>query len=247
MAGKTSSTHEWINTAISFIAFAAAGASAFFAWQANNFKNERLNITGEPLDTCPTVYKSTPNGGEVGLCWVVTIASDSEDTLSLVDFQIGVVPPSDITLDSNESKDKLTNRNGEPVYLPINLEAKKAQALIVRASLNVPPAVAQLIEKLPSYNAQAPKLLTFTGIEQELANSGIDILGSKLPNRCIGIGLQDDTCTDELITDELAIFTSGSGKTFTGNLVYSLNVAVTEPHVGWVRSPEPNVRPNPMR
>lgn len=233
MARKASSTHEWINTAISFIAFAAAAASAFFAWQANNFKSEQLNITGEALDTCPTVYKSTPNGGEVGLCWLVTVASNSEDPLSLVDFEIGVIPPSDITLDSNNSKDNLTSTNGKPVHLPIYLEAKKAQALIVRASLQVPRAVAQVVEKLPGYNAQGYTFPTFTSIEQELAKSGIDILGGKLPDGCSPY-IDDDTCTGNLITEELVTFTSGSEKTFTGNLFHFFNVTLAEPHIDWI-------------
>jgi hypothetical protein len=61
------------------LALLVSGTSAYLTWESNRAKQEALRIVVRPVGDCRTEYHGGFEAGQIGLCWAVTLANESEN------------------------------------------------------------------------------------------------------------------------------------------------------------------------
>lgn len=178
---KRSSSHEWLSTAISLVALIVSGLSAYFTWQSNEAKQEALSMVVRPVLDCRTEYHGGAAMGEIGLCWAVTLANESENRLSIVAQKI--LDIQDGTTAWIGGFQNLESENGVSLPLPISLDGGEAREIFVRGAIMVPPAVSQAIAAMPEFQNHTLNKLPLATVQQVLALQKLDFIGNKVePN-----------------------------------------------------------------
>jgi hypothetical protein len=175
-SAKRTVWHEWINTGIACLALLVSGAAALFAWQANQAKKEALSIVPQLTGACRTEYHGNADGGQIGLCWSVTLANDSENRLSIVDYRVFSVQEGGLAWFGGF--ENLEADDGKPLSLPLNLDGGEARKIIVRAGFPVPAAVAHVIGQMPEFKSLALGSVSIGALQHALAAAGLDYLGN---------------------------------------------------------------------
>ncbi len=216
-AAERSVWHEWINTGIAGVALLASGVAAVLAWQANQAKKEALSIVPQLTGACRTEYHGNANGGQIGLCWSVTLANDSEDRLSIVDYRVF----SGDGLAWFGSFQNLEAEDGKPLSLPLNLDGGEARKVIVRAGFPVPAAVAHVIGQMPEFKSLALGSVSIGALQHVLAAAGLDYVGNTVQPMITDGKVTGWSYPSSLkhVTAVLNIET-GRGSVFNGNMSY---------------------------
>jgi hypothetical protein len=173
-----SSAHEWINTAIAVVALLVSGTSSYFTWQSNRAKQEALGIVVRPVGDCRTEYYGGAETGQIGLCWAVTLANESENRLSIVDQRVFDIQDGNTTWIGGFQN--LEGANGVPLALPITLDGGEAREIFVRGAVMVPPAVARAISQMPEFQNHTLGSLPLASIQRALAMANLDFIGNKV-------------------------------------------------------------------
>ena len=105
----------------------------------------------------------------------MTLANDSEDRLSIVDYRVFSVQESGLSLLGGF--DNLEGEDGKSLTLPLNLDGGEAKKVFVRAGFMVPVAVARVIEQLPDFKSRTLTTMPLKSIENVLAAAGLSPLG----------------------------------------------------------------------
>jgi hypothetical protein len=170
-----SAIHEWLNSGVAVVALLLSLASAYFAWQSNRAKAEALSMTVQPTGACRMEYQGGDKFDEIGLCWAVTLANDSEDRLSIVKYRVfNIVDGKPAWIGGFQN---LESADGRQLSLPISLDAKQ---IIVRSPVMVPAEVAQAIAQLPQYTTHSLASLPLGAIQRDLVAKKLDFIGNKV-------------------------------------------------------------------
>jgi hypothetical protein len=177
MAGR-SALHEWLNSAVAVVALLMSAVSAYFTWQSNQVKKEALAMMTRPTGACHTEYHGGEERGDIGLCWSVTLANESENRLSIVDYEVfDILDGKRVWIGGFRNLEAV---DGTPLSLPITLDGGEAREIIVRSPIMVPPAVAHAIAQLPEYQGHALASLTLSAIQRALAAAKLDFMGNQV-------------------------------------------------------------------
>jgi hypothetical protein len=216
---QRSSTHEWVNTAVAVVALLVSGTSAYFSWESNRAKQEALAMVVRPVGDCRTEYHGGPEAGQIGLCWAVTLANESENRLSIVDQRIFDIQ------DGNTSWiggfQNLELANGTPLGLPITLDGGEAREIFVRGGVMVPPAVAHAIAQMPEFVNHTLGALPLASVQRALAIANLDFIGNKVDPT-----IMDGKYTGFSISPPMKgvvnvlTLTTGRGVTFSTRMTY---------------------------
>jgi hypothetical protein len=87
--------------------------------------------------------------GQIGLCWAVTLANESENRLSIVNQRVFDIQDGNTAWIGGFQN--LEAANGIPLALPITLDGGEAREIFVRGAVMVPPAVAHAIAQIPQF------------------------------------------------------------------------------------------------
>jgi hypothetical protein len=216
---QRSSAHEWFNTAIAAVALLVSGTSAYFAWQSNQAKEESLAMVVRPLGDCRTEYHGGPEAGQIGLCWAVTLANQSENRLSIVDQRV---------FDIQDGKtawiggfQNLEAANGTPLALPMTLDGGEAREIFVRGAVMVPPAVAHAIAQMPEFQNHTLGSLPLASVQRALAMANLDFIGNKvdptiIDGKYLGFSMSPPV---KGVVNVLTV-TTGRGATFSARMTY---------------------------
>jgi hypothetical protein len=209
--------HEWANTIIAAAALLVAGAAAYFSWQANEMKNESLAMIPRQTSNCTTSFTSGPSGGTIDLCWEVTLANNSEDPISIIEYHVSEVLNRSTTQEF-PGYQLLAESDGKPLALPINIDGGKARLILVRAPTEIPLDVERVIMQMPEYKDQARVSLSLGAVERAVEGSGLDLGGNKRP-----------LLAGQWSQDPMSIFSvmTGRGARFSQQLIYY------DPAAGW--------------
>ncbi len=222
MAERTS-VHDWSNTILATIALIVSGASLFFTWRSNQAKNESLGMVVRQVHDCRTEYRGGPEVGQIGLCWAVTLANESESRLSIVDQRV---------FDLQDGKtawlggfQNLEAADGVPLHLPITLDGGEAKEIYVRGGIMVPRAVAQAIAQMPEFQNHTLSSLPLEAVQRTLAVSKLDFLGNKVEPIIIDEHYMGFSITTPLkgVVNVLTL-TTGRGATFSTRMTYPLDL-----------------------
>jgi hypothetical protein len=215
---QPSSTHERFNTAIAATALLVSGASAFFTWTSNQAKRDALSTVVRPVD-CRTEYHGGTESGDIGLCWGVTLANDSENRLSIVDARV---------LDIQSGRTVLIGGfqnfeagGGVPLGLPIILDGGEAKEIFVRGAVMVPPAVARVISQMPEYQNHTLDKIPLASVQRALAMANLDFLGNRVEPTIINGKYSGFSISPPVkgVVDVLTL-TTGRGATFSVRMTY---------------------------
>src|SRR6266568_3643744 len=152
MPQTRSSLHEWINSAGIIITFGVAGFSAWLSWTTLQLKNEDLFTFSEPTGDCVASYYHQERDAEaiIDTCWIVTIANKSDDRLSIIDTKVlGPVKQGDGYVQRPIFAGGVHNPDGSVPEFPVMVDAGGACRFLVYTPINVPGAVAEIIEDIP--------------------------------------------------------------------------------------------------
>ncbi len=165
--------HLWINTAIAGLAFAASAATAFNTWHSYSLNVESMGFTSNFTYDCYVGFggRSKPDGteqSEIGLCWHVIIANQSNTRISLVGTRAKSV--STVAL--------LYNLDGEFAKLPINLDFGEARTFLAQSFVPIEEPMEKIFRnwledkgKLPGDEGKLADLAFAAGKEK------LDVLG----------------------------------------------------------------------
>ena len=175
---QRSSAHEWINTFIAVVAILVAGTSVYLTWQSNLAKEEALSMVVRPVGDCRTEYHGGPEAGDIGLCWAVTLANESENRLSIVEQRVFNIQDGHTAWIGGFQN--LEGANGIPLALPITLDGGEAREIFVRGPVMVPAAVAHAIAQMPEFQNHALGSLPLASVQRTLAMANLDFIGNKV-------------------------------------------------------------------
>jgi hypothetical protein len=211
--------HEWINTGIAGVALLASGAAAVFAWQANQAKKEALSIVPQLTGACRTEYHGNADGGQIGLCWSVTLANDSENRLSIVDYRVFSVEEGGLAWFGGFQN--LETEDGKPLSVPLNLDGGEARKVIVRAGFPVPAAVAHVIGQMREFKSLALGSVSIGALQHVLAAAGLDYVGNTV-QPIISDGKVSGWAYPSSLKRATAVLhiETGRGSVFNGNMSY---------------------------
>jgi hypothetical protein len=211
-----SSVHEWINSIVAVLALLVSG---YFAWQSNRAKTEALSMTVRPTAACRTEYQGDDKFGEIGLCWEVILANDSEDRLSIVGYRISnIVDGKRVSLLGFQN---LESADGRPLPLPISLDGGEAKQIIVRSGVTVPAAVAEAIAQLPQYKTHSLASLPLIAVQRDLAAEKLDFIGNKVEPLVTGRQLKGWSFPPHFKTSvSVLTVTTGRGAPFSATMTY---------------------------
>lgn len=171
--------HLWINTGIAACAFLASAASAFYAFSTYSLKSKSLAFSALPTEDCRVEYQKAPDGGTLGLCWLVTITNQSDRRTSIISHQAfeldarGRIYRSGFT-DIEERAPATT------AVFPIILDFGEAKNYIFRIPVSVPQSIAKLIDDASSKNASSGRHITFSDLSHAAFDAGLDLLGTSV-------------------------------------------------------------------
>lgn len=216
---QRSSAHEWFNTAIAVVALLVSGTSAYFAWQSNRAKQEALGLIVRPVGDCRTEYHGGPERGEIGLCWAVTLANESENRLSIVDQRI---------FDIQDGKtgwiggfQNLEAADGVPLALPITLNGGEAREIFVRGGVMISATVAHAITQMPEFQNHSLGSLPLGSVQRALAMAHLDFIGNKVDPTIIDGKYAGFSISPPVkgVVNVLTL-TTGRGATFSTRMTY---------------------------
>jgi hypothetical protein len=115
-------------------------------------------------------------GGEIGICWTITISNLSDIRASIVDYRVFNLQNGNLGVLTGFHN--LENTDGSPVSLPITLNGGETKDIVVRAPVFVPAAVARIIR--PEYEGHIVVPLSVGELAKTLAMSGTDFLGNNV-------------------------------------------------------------------
>ncbi len=216
---QRSSTHEWMNTAVAVVALFLSAVSAYIAWQSNQAKHEALGFVVRPVADCRTEYHGGPEAGDIGLCWAVTLANESENRVSVVDYRIFDIQEGNTSWIGGFQN--LEAANGIPLTLPVTLDGGEAKEIFVRGGVMVPPAVASAIAKMPEFQDHTFGSLPLGSVQRALAMEGLDFIGNKVDPIVIN-GRYSGFSESHQIRGVVNVLTltTGRGATFSVRMTY---------------------------
>jgi hypothetical protein len=219
---QRSSAHEWFNTAIAVVALLVSGTSAYFAWQSDRAKREALTMVVRLVGDCRTEYHGGPEAGQIGLCWAVTLANESEKRLSIVDQRIFDIQDGNIGLIGGFRN--LEAANGIPLSLPITLDGGEAREIFVRGGVMVPPTVARAIAQMPEFQNHTLGSLPLASVQRALAMVNMDFIGNKVEPTIIDGKYMGFSISPPMkgVVNVLTL-TTGRGATFSTRMTYPPN------------------------
>lgn len=216
---QRSSGHEWFNTAIAVVALLVSGTSAYFALQSNWAKQEALRMVVRPVGDRRTEYHGGPEEGQIGLCWAVTLANESENRLSIVDQRVFDIQDGNAAWIGGFQN--LEAANGIPLALPITLDGGEAREIFVRGAVMVPPAVAHAIAQMPQFQDHTLGSLPLASVQRTLAIANLDFIGNKVDPTMIDGKYSGFSISPPVkgVVNVLTL-TTGRGATFSARMTY---------------------------
>ena len=211
--------HEWFNTAVAVVALLVSGTSAYFTLQSNWAKQEALRVVVRPVGDCRTEYHGGPEAGQIGLCWAVTLANESENRLSIVDQRVFDIQDGNTAWIGGFQN--LEAANGIPLALPITLDGGEAREIFVRGAVMVPPAVAHAIAQMPQFQDHTLGSLPLASVQRTLAMANLDFIGNKVDPTIIDGKYSGFSISPPVkgVVNVLAL-TTGRGATFSARMIY---------------------------
>lgn len=175
---KSTELREWFSIAIAIGALAVSAYAVVQARQANQARKELVTITAEANETCQAEYIRIGNRGELGLCWSVILANDSEDRLSIIKYRVFSVQHGQLAWFGGFRN--LEGEDGKPISPPLILNGGEARRVIVRAGFPVPAAVARVIGRMPEFKSAAHAPVSLGRVQHALAAAGLDYIGNSV-------------------------------------------------------------------
>jgi hypothetical protein len=151
MAGggrKDRSFHEWVNSVGVLLAISVSGFSAYLSWQTSRLKYEDVTSLATLTHSCNAEYQKSNGYGVLGLCWIVTLSNRSENKLSLITGRVYSLYAQGPVSWEMWGFNSVENIDGTPFNFPITLDGGEAKRVLVRAPVQVPPSVAQVLDNL---------------------------------------------------------------------------------------------------
>ena len=216
---ERASVHEWSNTILAAVALIVSAASLFFNWRSNEAKKEALGTIVHAVSNCRTEYQGGPDAGQIGLCWSITLANESENKLSIVEQRVFSLRDGNKVWFGNFQD--LETANGVPIQLPITLDGGEAREILVRGGVMVPREVAQAIAHMPEFESHTLAALPLATVQQKLAMAKLDFIGNKVEPIIVNgqyLGFSITTPWIEMVN--VLTLTTGRGATFSTRMTY---------------------------
>jgi hypothetical protein len=208
-----------VNTAVAVVALLVSWTSAYFTWQSNQAKQEALGMVVRLVGDCRTEYHGGPDAGQIGLCWAVTLANESENRLSIVDQRVFDIQNGNTAWIGGFQN--LEAANGIPLALPITLDGGEAREIFVRGAVMVPPVVAHAIAQMPEFQNHTLGSLPLASVQRALATANLDFIGNKVDPTIIDGKYSGFSISPPLkgVVNVLTL-TTGRGATFSARMTY---------------------------
>jgi hypothetical protein len=218
---ERASVHDWSNTILAAVALIVSAASLFFSWRSNEAKKEALGMVVRSAYDCRTEYHGGREAGQIGLCWSVTLANESENRLSIVEQRIFDIQ------DGNTAWlggfQNLEAANGVPLQLPITLDGGEAKEIFVRGGVMVPREVAQKIAQMPEFQNHTLGSVPLEAVRRTLAMARVDFIGNTveptiIDGQYMGFSLSIPPPLKGVVN--VLTLTTGRGATFSTRMTY---------------------------
>jgi hypothetical protein len=124
-------------------------------------------------------HKKLGSDGLLGLRWVVTLSNRSENRLSLVDGRVSSVNNQG-AISWTSGFTSVENIDGTPFNSPVALNGGEAKQFLVRAPVQVPASVVQVLDDLPGTNGKPLAGMSLNQVGFALARRRLDYLGDSI-------------------------------------------------------------------
>jgi hypothetical protein len=213
-----SSLHEWINSIGLIITAVFAIVSAYYSRNEALLREDDVVFSSIPTVACGVEYFKIGDGGELGLCWDVTISNRSDLKVSLVSERI-------IALVNGSSAifggfHELMNANGSPLSLPVTLDGGDSKSIIVRAPVSIPASAAKAIESVEKSGIALPTI-SLAQLQDRLVEARMDFLGDSIDVISVDGKVQGWSLKPPFQSAVSVLeMQTGRGKWFVGDLVW---------------------------
>lgn len=172
--------HLWFNTIVSLSAAAFAGAIAYNGWNVYSLNIESVGFTSTFTYDCPISFGLSAKGTDVlpnvGLCWTVTVANQSNIRISVIRYLA--------TLSSSNTQQALPgpveiiDGNGKGMPTPIIFDSGEARTLLIRASVPGTMSLKTIIDDFVKTSGNDKFYLS--DLAYSAAQSNFDVLGNPI-------------------------------------------------------------------